>query len=159
MPALGLLRDTHRFLGPFVLALVPGVAAATAWLDERARAGREGLHVVALLVVVAPLLCLPTLAWGLRGELRPVDYPHEWFAVRQQVPEGRMVVLPWRGSYRGFAWNDRVAVLDPAPRFFPGEVLVDDRVYLDGPHPRLGGPAAAGRRGGPPIARPGRSAA
>ncbi|MGN6161706.1 MAG: hypothetical protein ACTHOG_08390, partial [Marmoricola sp.] len=40
------------------------------------------------------------------------------------------VVLPWRGSYRGFPWTDGHAVLDPAPRFFPGEVLVDDRIFL-----------------------------
>jgi hypothetical protein len=41
------------------------------------------------------------------------------------------VVLPWRGGYRGFAWNDRRASLDPAPRFFPGDVVIDDRLYLD----------------------------
>ncbi len=41
-------------------------------------------------------------------------------------------MLPWRGGYRGFAWNDRAGVLDPAPRFFPGDVLVDDRLYVRG---------------------------
>jgi hypothetical protein len=41
-------------------------------------------------------------------------------------------VLPWAGSYRGFDWNDDRAVLDPAPRFLPGEVLIDDRVFVDG---------------------------
>ena len=40
------------------------------------------------------------------------------------------VVLPWAGSYRGFDWNHRRAVLDPAPRFLPGTVLVDDSVRL-----------------------------
>ena len=62
-----------------------------------------------------------------------------------------MVVLPWRGGYRGFAWNDRRAVLDPAPRFFPGDVLIDDRLYLDGRTLACGGPAAAGCRGRPSI--------
>jgi hypothetical protein len=41
-------------------------------------------------------------------------------------------VLPWAGSYRGYDWNDRTAVLDPAPRFLPGEVLIDDRVFVEG---------------------------
>ena len=40
-------------------------------------------------------------------------------------------MLPWEGAYRGYDWNHRRAVLDPAPRYFPGEVLVDDRVLLD----------------------------
>ena len=131
MPALGLLRDSQRFLGPVVLALVPGIAGATAWLQEKARHGREALHGVAVLLVVAPVLCLPSLAWGLGGDFRPVAYPQEWFRVRELLPEGRTVVLPWRGGYRGFAWNDRRASLDPAPRFFPGDVVIDDRLYLD----------------------------
>ena len=130
VPALGLLRDAHRFLGPAVLALLPGLAAATTWLRERAVPGREAVRVVAVLLVVAPVLALPSLAWGLGGDWRPVRYPSEWYAVRDLLPPGRTVVLPWRGSYRGFPWNDRRAVLDPAPRFFPGDVLVDDRVVL-----------------------------
>ena len=40
------------------------------------------------------------------------------------------MVLPWRGSYRGYPWNEHRAMLDPAPRFFEGEVLIDDRLYL-----------------------------
>lgn len=130
VPALGLLRDAHRFLGPAVLALLPGLAAATTWLQQRAVPGREAVRVVAVLLVAAPVLALPSLAWGLGGDWRPVRYPSEWYAVRDLLPPGRTVVLPWRGSYRGFPWNDRRAVLDPAPRFFPGDVLVDDRVVL-----------------------------
>ena len=40
------------------------------------------------------------------------------------------IVLPWHGTYRGFEWNDSRAQLDPAPRFFGGDVLIDDRIYL-----------------------------
>jgi hypothetical protein len=63
-----------------------------------------------------------------------VHYPAEWSRVASLIdPDaGSVVVLPWTGSYRGFAWNDDRAVLDPAPRFLPGEVLIDDRVYLHG---------------------------
>ncbi|MCW2761005.1 MAG: hypothetical protein JWR85_1206 [Marmoricola sp.] len=130
VPALGILRDSHRYLGPAALALLPGLAAATAWLEDHAVRGREALRLAALLVVVAPVLALPSLAWGLGGDWRPVDYPKEWYAVRDQIPPGRTVVLPWRGGYRGFKWNDRRSALDPAPRFFPGDVLIDDRLVL-----------------------------
>jgi hypothetical protein len=130
VPAVGLVRDSQRFLGPAALLLAVGVAGAADWLWEQARPGHEAMRAVAVLVVLSPVLALPSLAWGLGGLWHPVDYPTEWYAVRDQLPRGRTVVLPWTGSYRGFAWNDRHAGLDPAPRFFPGDVLVDDRVLL-----------------------------
>ncbi len=132
VPAAGLLRDSQRYLGPAALVLLPGLAAVVSRLQSAAVHGREGLRVLAVLVVLFPVLCLPSMFWGLGGGLRPVGYPSEWNVVRDTLPQGRTVVLPWRGGYRGFAWNDERAMLDPAPRFFPGDVLVDDRLYVDG---------------------------
>jgi hypothetical protein len=130
VPAVGLVRDSQRFLGPAALLLATGIAGAADWLWEQARPGREAVRAVPVLIVLAPVLALPSLAWGLGGLWHPVDYPTEWYAVRDQMPNGRTVVLPWTGSYRGFVWNDRHAGLDPAPRFFPDDVLVDDRVLV-----------------------------
>jgi hypothetical protein len=133
---LSALRDGHRFLGPAALLLLPGIAWAADGLWRAGRPGREAVRAVAVLVALLPALCLPSMAWGLGGDLRPVTYPGEWFRAKGAIGEdlsergGATVVLPWRGTYRGFAWNDRRAVLDPAPRFFPGEVLIDDRIYL-----------------------------
>ncbi|WP_183092861.1 hypothetical protein [Nocardioides stalactiti] len=132
MPGLALLRDSHRFLAPFGVVLAIGAAGAAAAVSERVRTGREALWAVVGLVVAAPVLLLPVLAWGAGGELERSFYPREWEAVADVLDEdpGRVVVLPWAGSYRGFDWNHRRAVLDPAPRYFPGEVLVDDTVLL-----------------------------
>jgi hypothetical protein len=129
-PALGLVRDSHRFLGPFALLLALGLAVAVDRVRLLVRPGREALLAVVMLLVAAPVLLLPSLAWGLGGLWRPVSYPDEWSAVRAVLPPGRTVVLPWTGSYRGYDWNARRAVLDPAPRFFPGDVLVDDRLLV-----------------------------
>jgi hypothetical protein len=131
VPPLGLFRDSHRFLGPAALVLAVGVAAATGWVWERARPGLGSLRLVAVLLVLWPVLCLPSLAWGLRGALTPVDYPREWETVAAQMGARPTVVLPWYGGYRGFRWNDRTASLDPAPRYFAGPVLIDDRLFLD----------------------------
>lgn len=134
VPAAALLRDSHRFLAPAVLVLLPGIAGAVAWARSQVRPGREAMWSVVGLLVVAPVLLLPSLAWGSLGKLDPAAYPAEWEAVADHLEEepGRTVVLPWAGSYRGFDWNERRAVLDPAPRYLPGEVLVDDRVLVDG---------------------------
>ena len=133
LPALAILRDSHRFLGPAVLVLLPGIAASTAWLWER-RPGAEAVRVVAVVLALWPVLCLPSSLWGMRGALDPVVYPGEWFTVADVLDDGSgatTVVLPWRGGYRGYAWNDRRATLSPAPRFFAGDVLIDDRLYVE----------------------------
>ena len=133
LPGLALLRDSHRFLAPLGVVLASGAAGAATGVRERVRPTREALWSVVGLIVAAPVLLLPALAWGATGELERSSYPAEWEAVADLLGDdpGRVVVLPWEGSYRGYDWNHRRAVLDPAPRYFPGEVLVDDRVYLD----------------------------
>ena len=136
VPALAAARDGHRYLGAAVLALLPGIARAVEWLWGAARHGRESVRAAAVVVVLLPALCLPSFLWGLNGDLRPVTYPGEWDRVASAIDAdrddhgGTTVVLPWRGTYRGFDWNDHRAMLDPAPRFFGGEVLIDDRIYL-----------------------------
>lgn len=134
VPSLAFFRDGERFVAPAVLLLLPGIAGAATWVRSQVAPGRGALWLVVGLVVLAPQLLLPSLAWGDRGGLDRVEYPEEWFQVAELLAsrDDTVAVLPWRGSYRGFDWNPAHAVLDPAPRFFPGEVLVDDRVYVDG---------------------------
>jgi hypothetical protein len=131
-PALGILRDSHRYLAPLGLVLAVGAAALVDRLLADARTGRSGSGALAGLLLVSPVLLLPSLVWGLAGDVRPVDYPADWSRVAARVSDGggATVVLPWTGSYRGYAWNDHRAVLDPATRFIPGDVLVDDRLFL-----------------------------
>jgi hypothetical protein len=131
-PALGILRDSQRYLAPLGLVLAVGAAALVDRLVRSARAGQAGSGAIVALLVLAPVLLLPSLIWGLAGEVRPADYPGDWDRVVSEVSrgEGATVTLPWTGSYRGYAWNDRRAVLEPASRFLPGDVLVDDRIFL-----------------------------
>lgn len=136
VPALAALRDGHRYLGPAVLVLLPGIALAVERVWSWARPGREAVRGVAVLLAVLPALCLPSLLWGLNGDLRPVTYPGEWDVVADVISDdlddhgGATLVLPWHGTYRGFGWNDHRAMLDPAPRYLEGDVLIDDRIYL-----------------------------
>ena len=134
VPALVLLRDAQRFLAPAALLLAVGLASAVTWLLTQVRPGRESFAGVAGLLVLAPVLLLPSLAWG-AGGLQRSSYPDDWDAVRSVLTtqaRATTVVLPWSGSYRRFAWTDDRAVLDPAPRYLPGDVLIDDRTFVDG---------------------------
>jgi hypothetical protein len=95
---------------------------------------RPQLLPVAALTVL-PVAVLPGLAWGLGGQLHSSDYPEEWYEVRRVLEEAgaadeRTVVLPFT-VYRRYPWNEQTAVLDPAPRFFPGDVVVDDALPVE----------------------------
>lgn len=131
VPGVALLRDSHRFLAPLGLVLAVGAAHAATLVRAQVRPGRGALWSGVVLLVVAPVLLLPSLAWGGGGEIQRASYPGAWGDVADIVgPDDVTVVLPWAGSYRGFDWNHRRAVLDPAPRLVPGTVLVDDSVIL-----------------------------
>ncbi|MQW76409.1 hypothetical protein GHK92_11020 [Nocardioides sp. dk4132] len=151
VPGAAVLRDSQRFLAPAVLVLLPGLAVVVSGIRARVRPGREALWGVVVLVVVAPVLLLPSLAWGAAGTLPRSTFPQEWGTVAGILEEegaARTVVLPWRGGYRGYEWNGRRAVLDPAPRLLPGEVVIDDRTFVDGEvvpseDPRVGAVDAA----------------
>lgn len=125
VPAVGILRDSTRYLAPFVLVVALGFGLLVDEVVSHAKS--------AVVLAAVPVALLPSMAWGLHGFLEPTQYPSSWFqarAVLEQQGAGTTVVLPWRGSYRGYPWTAGHAVLDPAPRFFPGDVLTDDRTFL-----------------------------
>ena len=151
VPGGGLLRDGQKLVAPVALlvALCAGCAAQRA-----ARHAREGAWLLAL----APLVLLPSLAWGVHGRLAPTAYPPEWRALRdvvsaRVVPGESVAVLPFT-YYRRFSWNHDTIVLDPMPRWLDAPVVVNDDLPLSSGTIR-GEDAAAARiraaltRGGP----------
>lgn len=138
VPGAGLLRDSQKWLLPFVLLISLGLGLAVQRLQRRtvAREFRSGAASAGSwgLVALAPIVLLPSMAWGLTGTLQPVHYPSEWAQVRTVMERAgastaRTAVFPW-SAYQRFAWNDSRAVLDPAQRFFPGEVLTNDSLVM-----------------------------
>lgn len=131
IPGGGLVRDSQKFVALTAVAASAGLAHGVDYLRARLTSIRQfPFGAIALL----PVLVLPGLAWGLLGTLAPAHYPDEWNQVRtvmeeQDADERRTVVLPF-SLYRRFDWNKQKAVLDPAPRFFPGEVLIDDALSV-----------------------------
>jgi len=91
-------------------------------------AGRAGLAIVVLLLL-APVLLLPGLAWGAAGRLRPVWYPSPWLNAARLIDDsratGKVLLLPW-AAYRRPAWNGGRALLDPWPRLLSRPVLWND---------------------------------
>ena len=130
VPAAGLLRDGQKWLAPWALLLAVAAGAGVARV-ARTVAERELRVLVPATGAVVLVALLPDLAWGVSGRLAAVDYPPEWSRVRQTVAAGGgdTVVLPW-GAFRRFDWNGDRTVLDPAGRYLPGSVVVDDDLVV-----------------------------
>lgn len=121
------VRDGQQYVAPLAVVVAAGLGLAA---DRAAEARWPG---VAAGAVAAPVLLLPTLAWGAAGELRAVHYPDDWARARKIIngdPErGDVLVLPW-ASYRSYPWNHGRRVLDPLPRSLHRRVIVDDAVTV-----------------------------
>jgi hypothetical protein len=129
VPGGGVLRDGQKWAAWWVLALAVGAGAGAARLAERGSAGR----VVVVAALLLPVAALPDLAWGAGGRLQPVAFPDDWARVRDVLATdphpGAVLALPF-GAVRSFGWNAGRPQLDPAPRFLPRPVVVDDELVV-----------------------------
>ncbi|MFI5957094.1 hypothetical protein [Cryptosporangium sp. NPDC051539] len=158
VPGSGLLRDGQKFLAPYALLLAVAfalgadrLAAPVSRLAAHANrpaapvdrpaapVNRLAAHanrlVAAALTVAAvafPVLALPDLAWGGAGRLHSVQYPDDWDRVAAELardPHGTLAVLPF-STFRAYPWNGDRTALDPAPRYFPVDVVAEDALVV-----------------------------
>jgi hypothetical protein len=142
-PGFALLRDGQQFVAALALLEAVGIGAGTARLLGRAQQpgiprtmpplGRQQAQpagvALAVLAMLAPVVLLPGLAWGLGGRLRPVQYPADWLAARQIIDSsaqrGSVLLLPW-AAYRRYPWDNGEAVYDPWDKLLSREVISND---------------------------------
>jgi len=136
-PGFAVLRDGQKFLAPLALAEAIGLGALAAGVSRGVRAGaasRRTPHhpagaALAIMAVLAPVVFLPGMAWGMAGRLRPAEYPADWLRARQVIDgdpaRGSVLLLPW-AAYRSYPWNSGQTVFDPWARFTGREVISND---------------------------------
>ncbi len=149
VPGAGVLRDSQKWVALLALAVCAGFGTVVAAVTRAVQARGLPAGFAQVLLVALPVVLLPSLAWGLAGELEPVRYPADWSAVRtiladQPPGDRRTVVLPF-SAYQSFGWNARRAALDPANRFFPGQVVTNDELTLSADVAVAGDSTAAAR--------------
>jgi len=134
-PGFAVLRDGQQFVAPLALAEAAGAGLGTAWLLRlRQPFGmKEMRYLLGAVVLLAPIVLLPGLAWGAAGRLRPVQYPADWLVARRVIDgdraPGTALLLPW-AAYRRFGWNNGEAMLDPWPRLLSRQVIWNDGVQV-----------------------------
>ncbi len=77
--------------------------------------------VAAIIVMEAPFLL-----WGFGGQVKPVQYPSDWYAVNNYIIRdsncsGSILFFPWH-LYMSFSWIGAI-VANPAPSFFQCPVV------------------------------------
>ncbi len=91
------------------------------------------MAILGVLAVVAPVLLLPGMAWGLAGRIRPVQYPADWMTARAIMDSdrrpGSVLILPW-AAYRRYPWNHGEAVYDPWNKLLSREVISNDGLQV-----------------------------
>ncbi len=128
------LRDGQQFVAPLALAEAVGLGALVAWIVAGAqRQASRATAALAAMAVLAPVVLLPGMAWGLAGRLRPVAYPADWLRARQVIDgnpaRGSVLLLPW-AAYRRYPWNGGEAVYDPWSRLLSREVISNDGLQV-----------------------------
>lgn len=129
LPGAGLLRDGQKWVALAMPFYVLAAAAGTAWVGARLRSA----WLPAVIAVLAILIALPDLVWGVGGRLMPVQYPSSWSAVAAELEggDGDVAVLP-AGMFRLFPYSGDAPVLDPAPRMLPLDVLQTGELVVAG---------------------------
>lgn len=151
LPGAGLLRDGQKFLAPFALLTTLAFALGIERIADalRIRGARGAAVAVGVAALLFPIAALPDLAWGGAGRLASTQYPEDWEDVAAKIaadPHGELAVLPFV-TFRAFTWNDERTVLDPAPRYFPVDVVTEDTLIVAGVTISGESPRAAAVRG------------
>ena len=133
VPGAGLLRDSQKFAGPWMLSVAVGAGLLTTKLCilATARGWRTSWLAIAAGAVV-PVVLLPSLAWGSGGSWQAVSYPKPVQALAQELDQadaGSVAVFPWI-QYRRFDWNQSRIMLDPWNRLLSKDVIVNDGLPL-----------------------------
>ncbi|MFH0815007.1 MAG: hypothetical protein V1902_02965 [Candidatus Falkowbacteria bacterium] len=82
-----------------------------------------------IILTLVIIMQAPLLLWGFGGQIKPVDYPKDWYRVDKitagnaisQKCDDKILFLPWH-MYMGFQWVGRV-IANPAKVFFQCPVI------------------------------------
>ena len=130
VPGFAVMREPQKFACLVALATSSffGLGAVSVWQGTRSRRGR---HVVAALVLAAPVLYNPSMFFGLHHRMRLAHLPAAYAQADRLMGAGpgRVLVLPWH-QYVAFPFTHSRVIANPFTTMFRRETIVGDNVEV-----------------------------
>lgn len=95
------------------------------------------LPIIIIISLATPFIYSFTFFNGFAGQIKPTDYPNDWYEVNQYLnndsQDFKILFFPWHG-YMDFKWvnNTDKRIANPAKYFFDKEVISGTTVELGG---------------------------
>lgn len=135
-------RDSQKFVALLCLSYSYlgglGVYQLARWRAEHQQKGltlyRGAVLGVIVLALVVPLVYSYPM-FGFHGQLKPTDYPQEWYEVNDHLNEDEddfnVLILPWH-MYMDYSWlpNKDKRLMNPAQRFFDKPAICGDNIEV-----------------------------
>ena len=84
------------------------------------------------LIFITPLIYNPLVFWGFAGQMKPINYPADWYAVNRQLDSDKsnfqVLFLPWH-MYLGFRFTNGV-LFNPAASFFDKPIIQGNNIQI-----------------------------
>jgi len=130
-------RDSHKFVAMIVLAYAAlgglGIKKIKNEYDSNYAVPKRKIVKFLLLAIICISLITPlvysfTFFNGFAGQIKPTDYPEDWYETNNYINEDKqdfkILFFPWHG-YMDFKWinNTNKRIANPARSFFDKEVI------------------------------------
>ena len=137
------MRDSQKFVGVLVLvySFLGGMGVDELFTDFRNNKRIKKLSksknkicsaAIIAIILAVPLLYSFTTFNGFHGQIKPKDYPSEWYEVNEFLKNDTrdfdLLFFPWH-LYMTFRWSDR-RIANPAPIFFEKPVIYGQNVEV-----------------------------
>ncbi|VVB97183.1 Uncharacterised protein [uncultured archaeon] len=134
-------REPHKFVGLLVLSYAYLGGLGVSELEKAAKAkgkGGDPYKIIGAWLIIALALLTPfiysfTMFNGFWGQLKPGDYPEDWYEVNNYLNEDKqdfkVLFLPWH-LYMDFNWlpSPQKRIANPANIFFGKPVIQGDNM-------------------------------
>ena len=118
-------RETQKWVSLIVIIYGIFLTIGLNWLFGKKNIKNNKL-IVATFIAGVIIMQAPFLLFGLRGQIKPVNFPSDWYEaeslilkdqeIKDQKCSGKILILPWH-MYMSFKWTKRV-IFNPSKHFF-----------------------------------------
>jgi hypothetical protein len=132
VPLFAGYREPQKFAGLLALSFAVFVGAGASALLKKTQARQTLFSCLAIGVLLLPILYTPVMFWGFAGQLKPRQYPVDWFVMNAELnndkSDFRALFLPWH-LYMSYGFADRI-IASPAQDFFDHTVVASNELQF-----------------------------